>query len=110
MDVPRTWVTFRPIVAETDELAWEKAHATMGVVDQSEPFGGFLEAGAQPCHRLGRQLSVGQPAADLLKVVSDEVISISLSLLARGHWLTRVLLDVGEHDRLDLGSDLGMLE
>ena len=25
-DRPRIWVTFRPIVAETDELAWEKAH------------------------------------------------------------------------------------
>ncbi len=24
--LPRIWVTFRPIVAETDELAWEKAH------------------------------------------------------------------------------------
>lgn len=25
-DRPRIWVTFRPIVAETDDLAWEKAH------------------------------------------------------------------------------------
>ena len=24
--LPRIWVTFRPIVAETDKLAWEKAH------------------------------------------------------------------------------------
>ena len=39
-DVPRTWVTFRPIVAETDELAWEKAHRTMGVVDQTYKSGG----------------------------------------------------------------------
>jgi alkanesulfonate monooxygenase len=28
-DRPRIWVTFRPIVAETDELAWEKAHRTL---------------------------------------------------------------------------------
>jgi alkanesulfonate monooxygenase len=26
---PRIWVTFRPIVAETDELAWAKAHKTL---------------------------------------------------------------------------------
>ncbi|WP_117193134.1 LLM class flavin-dependent oxidoreductase [Rhizobium terrae] len=26
---PRIWVTFRPIVAETDELAWEKAHRVL---------------------------------------------------------------------------------
>lgn len=24
--LPRIWVTFRPIIAETDELAWQKAH------------------------------------------------------------------------------------
>jgi len=28
-DRPRIWVTFRPIIAETDELAWEKAHRTL---------------------------------------------------------------------------------
>ncbi|KAI1090434.1 bacterial luciferase-like protein [Rostrohypoxylon terebratum] len=28
-DRPRIWVTFRPIVAETEELAWEKAHRTL---------------------------------------------------------------------------------
>jgi len=25
--LPRIWVTFRPIIAQTDELAWQKAHA-----------------------------------------------------------------------------------
>jgi alkanesulfonate monooxygenase len=28
-DRPRIWVTFRPIVAETGELAWAKAHRTL---------------------------------------------------------------------------------
>ncbi len=31
-DVPRTWVTFRPIVAATDELAWEKAGRTLEIL------------------------------------------------------------------------------
>ncbi|MBT0772183.1 LLM class flavin-dependent oxidoreductase [Kineosporia sp. J2-2] len=31
-DVPRTWVTFRPIIAPTDELAWEKAHRTLDIL------------------------------------------------------------------------------
>jgi alkanesulfonate monooxygenase len=31
-DVPRTWVTFRPIIAPTDELAWEKAHRTLEIL------------------------------------------------------------------------------
>ncbi len=29
---PRIWVSFRPIIAPTDELAWEKAHRTLGVL------------------------------------------------------------------------------
>jgi alkanesulfonate monooxygenase len=28
-DRPRIWVTFRPIIAETDELAWAKAHRVL---------------------------------------------------------------------------------
>jgi alkanesulfonate monooxygenase len=32
-DTPRTWVTFRPIIAATDALAWEKAHSTVAAVD-----------------------------------------------------------------------------
>jgi alkanesulfonate monooxygenase len=31
-DVPRTWVTFRPIIAPTEELAWEKAHRTLEIL------------------------------------------------------------------------------
>jgi alkanesulfonate monooxygenase len=32
---PRIWVSFRPIVAATDELAWEKAYDTLGKVQAS---------------------------------------------------------------------------
>lgn len=34
-DRPRIWVTFRPIVAETEELAWEKAHRTLEVLQRN---------------------------------------------------------------------------
>jgi alkanesulfonate monooxygenase len=44
-DVPRTWVTFRPIIAETDELAWEKAHRTIGIVEATHRSGGFAPRG-----------------------------------------------------------------
>jgi alkanesulfonate monooxygenase len=30
---PRTWVTFRPIIAPTEELAWEKAERTLAVLE-----------------------------------------------------------------------------
>jgi alkanesulfonate monooxygenase len=33
-DRPRIWVTFRPIVAATDEQAWEKAYATLEILKQ----------------------------------------------------------------------------
>ncbi|QWB21268.1 MULTISPECIES: LLM class flavin-dependent oxidoreductase [Streptomyces] len=29
---PRIWVSFRPIIAPTDELAWEKAHRILGTI------------------------------------------------------------------------------
>ncbi|RSS48514.1 LLM class flavin-dependent oxidoreductase [Streptomyces sp. WAC07061] len=33
-DVPRIQVAFRPIIAPTEELAWEKAHRTLGAIRQ----------------------------------------------------------------------------
>ncbi|KAK9418733.1 putative Luciferase-like domain-containing protein [Seiridium unicorne] len=32
-DKPKIWVTFRPILAETDELAWQKAHRTLDALN-----------------------------------------------------------------------------
>lgn len=34
-DRPRIWVTFRPITAETDSLAWAKAHATLDALQSN---------------------------------------------------------------------------
>ncbi len=34
---PRIWNSFRPIVAATDELAWEKAHAVLARIEQTLP-------------------------------------------------------------------------
>lgn len=50
-DVPRIQVAFRPIIAPTEELAWEKAHRTVGAIKQRRRAGlvrhhrdGVLEA------------------------------------------------------------------
>ena len=40
-DRPRFWVTFRPIIAPTDELAWEKAHRYADVIGQTYRDGAF---------------------------------------------------------------------
>ncbi|KAI9738033.1 MAG: hypothetical protein M1818_005461 [Claussenomyces sp. TS43310] len=34
-DRPKIWVTFRPIIAETDELAWAKAHRTLDALKEN---------------------------------------------------------------------------
>ncbi|VUC30780.1 unnamed protein product [Clonostachys rosea] len=36
-DRPRIWVTFRPIVAETEDLAWAKAHKTLDALNNLAP-------------------------------------------------------------------------
>ncbi|KAI1617679.1 putative Alkanesulfonate monooxygenase [Exophiala viscosa] len=49
-DRPRIWVTFRPIVAETEELAWAKAHKTLDALENNSAkkqsaWGGATAAG-----------------------------------------------------------------
>lgn len=41
-DTPRIWVTFRPIVAETDELAWEKAHRHIATLAENHANAGLV--------------------------------------------------------------------
>ncbi|TGN79891.1 LLM class flavin-dependent oxidoreductase [Streptomyces bauhiniae] len=38
-DVPRIQVAFRPIIAPTEELAWEKAHRTVGAIKERREAG-----------------------------------------------------------------------
>ncbi|MFK4869542.1 LLM class flavin-dependent oxidoreductase [Streptomyces sp. CSMPJR101] len=38
-DVPRVQVAFRPIIAPTEELAWEKAHRTVGAIRERRTSG-----------------------------------------------------------------------
>jgi alkanesulfonate monooxygenase len=46
-DRPRIWVTFRPITAETDDLAWEKAYRTLDALKTTTAAGrGKTPAGA----------------------------------------------------------------
>ncbi|KAL5042145.1 hypothetical protein BDW71DRAFT_211454 [Aspergillus fruticulosus] len=55
-DRPRIWVTFRPIVAETDELAWAKAHRTLDALQKSRAAGlGQAPANAPPPENVGSQ-------------------------------------------------------
>ncbi|KAI0469870.1 bacterial luciferase-like protein [Xylariaceae sp. FL0804] len=55
-DRPRIWVTFRPIVAETDDLAWDKAHRTLAALKSNRTNGlGKAPANAPPPQNVGSQ-------------------------------------------------------
>jgi alkanesulfonate monooxygenase len=45
---PRIWVTFRPIVAVTDELAWRKAYSYLERIGQTFREGSFFQRGFTP--------------------------------------------------------------
>jgi len=47
-DRPRIWVTFRPIVAETDDLAWAKAHRTLDALKGNRANGVLKVPAAAP--------------------------------------------------------------
>jgi alkanesulfonate monooxygenase len=55
-DRPRIWVTFRPIIAETEELAWAKAHATLDALNKNRALGqGKAPPNAPPPQNVGSQ-------------------------------------------------------
>jgi alkanesulfonate monooxygenase len=55
-DRPRIWVTFRPIVAETEELAWAKAHRTLDALNANREAGKTrVPANAPPPQNVGSQ-------------------------------------------------------
>jgi alkanesulfonate monooxygenase len=56
-DRPRIWVTFRPIVAQTDDLAWEKAHDYVEKIASTYQSGSFHKkyVGTTPPQNVGSQ-------------------------------------------------------
>ncbi|MET9609535.1 LLM class flavin-dependent oxidoreductase [Streptomyces sp. NPDC006512] len=54
-DVPRIQVAFRPIIAPTEELAWEKAHRTVGAIRRRR------QEGAVPRRHQGGVLEAAAP-------------------------------------------------
>ncbi|WP_083730873.1 LLM class flavin-dependent oxidoreductase [Protofrankia sp. BMG5.30] len=56
-DTPRIWVTFRPIIAPTEELAWEKAHRILDVLrgNNGLAHAAFRATGAKEPPNVGSQ-------------------------------------------------------
>ncbi|HWH25440.1 MAG TPA: LLM class flavin-dependent oxidoreductase [Pseudolysinimonas sp.] len=54
-DTPRTWVTFRPILGATEELAWEKARHILATLTETGPVGFRKGADAAGPSNVGSQ-------------------------------------------------------
>jgi alkanesulfonate monooxygenase len=110
-DVPRTWVTFRPIVAATDDLAWEKAHRTLAAVEQTHRGGGFLAAslsqgapqnvGSQRLLEIAARGDVHDRALWMLPAQVTGAMGASTALVGSYETVAAAILDY-----VDLGADL----
>jgi len=110
-DVPRTWVTFRPIVAATDDLAWEKAHQTLAAVEQTHRGGGFLKAslgpgapqnvGSQRLLEIAGRGEVHDRALWMLPAQVTGAMGASTALVGSYETVAASILDY-----VDLGADL----
>jgi alkanesulfonate monooxygenase len=75
-DRPRIWVTFRPIIAATEDLAWDKAHRTLSALEGQA-------AAAHPIGGVGRGTGQARPE----NVGSQRLLDIA----ARGELHDRAL-------------------
>jgi alkanesulfonate monooxygenase len=110
-DVPRTWVTFRPIIAETDELAWEKAYRTVGIVEQTHRAGGFVprlagaggpqNVGSQRVLEIAERGDVHDRALWMRTAAVTGAMGASTALVGSYETVAAAILDY-----VDLGADL----
>lgn len=109
-DRPRIWVTFRPILAETDELAWEKAHATLEALTENRAKGqGKVPANAPPPQNAGSQRLLDIAAREEIQdralwyptVTATNARGASTALVGSPKTITDSLIDY-----VDLGADL----
>lgn len=109
-DRPRIWVTFRPIVAETDDLAWEKAHRTLEILKANRAKGqGKVPAAAPAPQNVGSQRLLDIAARGEVQdralwyptVTATNARGASTALVGSYDTVAESLLDYA-----DLGADL----
>jgi len=69
-DTPRTWVTFRPIIAPTEELAWEKAHRILEVLKDGSQASRLWQLASASTNRTDGPANVGSQR--LLEIASRQ--------------------------------------
>ncbi len=109
-DRPRIWVTFRPIVAETDELAWAKAHRTLDLLTGNREAGlarvppGKVEpanVGSQRLLEIAKRGDVQDRALWYPTVTATGAQGASTALVGSPETIAASLLDY-----VDLGAEL----
>lgn len=111
-DRPRTWVTFRPIMAATEELAWEKAHHTLSVLQDGVSgasgwrpvtLGGHDPAnvGSQRLLEIASRQDVHDRALWTPTIAATGAAGASTALVGTPETVAAAILDY-----VDLGADL----
>ncbi|PWY73036.1 bacterial luciferase-like protein [Aspergillus heteromorphus CBS 117.55] len=109
-DRPRIWVTFRPIIAETDELAWKKAHETLDKLKEFRANGlsrvpanapAPQNAGSQRLLDIAAKGEVQDRALWYPTVTATNARGASTALVGSAQTIVDSILDY-----VDLGADL----
>ncbi|EPE03860.1 alkanesulfonate monooxygenase [Ophiostoma piceae UAMH 11346] len=108
-DRPRIWVTFRPILAETEELAWAKAHRTLDILNgnkealtyRSFAAGEPQNVGSQRLLEIAKRGDVQDRALWYPTVTATNARGASTALVGSPQTLADAILDY-----VDLGAEL----
>lgn len=110
-DRPRIWVTFRPIMAETEELAWAKAHATLEALEKNQGKGPLAKVmpstgtpqnvGSQRLLEIAKKGEVQDRALWYPTVTATNARGASTALVGSPQTIVDSILDY-----VDLGCDL----
>ncbi|MFD1811418.1 LLM class flavin-dependent oxidoreductase [Rhodococcus gannanensis] len=104
-DKPRIWVTFRPIIAATEEKAWEKAHTILGALQRNNT---AASAGNVPENVGSRRLLEAAKAGELHDralwtptATATNASGASTALVGTPETVAQAILDY-----VELGADL----
>lgn len=109
-DRPRIWVTFRPIIAQTDELAWERAHRILDQLNAAREKGlarrpanasAPQNVGSQRLLEIAKRGDVQDRALWYPTVTATNATGASTALVGSAETIAASLLDY-----VDLGAEL----
>ncbi|MBL7253368.1 LLM class flavin-dependent oxidoreductase [Paractinoplanes lichenicola] len=100
-DRPRIWVTFRPIIAATEELAWEKAERTLAVLQSGGPRVEPQNVGSQRLLEIAGRQDVHDRALWTPTATATGAAGASTALVGTPETVAAAILDY-----VDLGADL----